>query len=87
MCLTSAQSVVKSLSAVHRSTSTKPIRRSRFKHLINFIKKPAQGVRSKEEEENSVEVRDDCSASCWYCTFMWIRIRKEAYRVLLGLPT
>jgi hypothetical protein len=86
--LTSAQSVVKSPSAVHRSTTTKPIPRSRFKQPINFIKKPAQGLcRKEEEEENSVEVRGDYSTSCWYCTFMRIRIRKEAYRVLLGLPT
>ena len=45
MCLTSVQSVVKSLSAVHRSTSTKPITRSRFKQPINCTKKSAQGLR------------------------------------------
>jgi len=43
-CLTSVLSVVKSPSAVHRSTSTKPITRSRFKQPINFIKKSAQGL-------------------------------------------
>jgi len=65
MSLTSAQSVVKSPPrTVHRSTTTKPITRSRSKQPINFIKKPAQGLRRKEEEENSVEVRGDYSAFC-----------------------
>ena len=44
MCVTSVQAVVKSPSAVHRLTSTKPTTRSRFKQPINFVKKSAQGL-------------------------------------------
>jgi hypothetical protein len=61
MSRTSAQSMVKSSPAMHRTPTTP---RTRFKRPITFINKPAEDMRRKEEDENSVEIRSDYSTSC-----------------------